>query len=366
MGGELYAVSTQGQVTGFGAGDFDIQEGDVDDNFEMFSDGFAQALQAIGAATNIFQGAIVIDDPLKPDDADSDVVRERINQRFEATIRSRTNSRNTPIIIIMQRLHEHDLCGYLQELEPDEWRILSLPAIQVDEQGNDYALWPAKHTLLELNALRLKNPYVFDTQYMQNPTPKEGLMYSSGFRTYKREELPTGSRALKRWCYVDTADTGADSLVAIFFIDTPETVFVTDVLMTKEAMEYTEQELSRRVVSNGTVELMIEGNNGGRGFARKVKSIIRGVLHYFRCVVEYFTQKLNKQTRIFTNSAGVMSDVAFPEGWERRWPEFYAALSTYRKEPKRGQHDDASDALTGVYEMHSRKLQHRGVKLVNR
>jgi predicted phage terminase large subunit-like protein len=80
----------------------------------------------------------------------------------------------------------------------------------------------------------------------------------------------------------------------------------------------------------------------------------------------YFTQKLNKQTRIFSNSAGVMSDVAMPEGWERMWPEFYTALSTYRKEPKRGQHDDAPDALTGVYEMHARKLQHRGVKLVNR
>ena len=364
-GGELYAVSTQGQVTGFGAGDFDIQDGDRDDSFEMFSDGFASALRAIGAVTNIFQGAIVIDDPLKPDDADSDIVRERINQRFEATVRSRVNSRNTPIIIIMQRLHEHDLCGYLQELEPNEWRVLSLPAIQVDEHGNDSALWPAKHTLKELIALRLKNPQVFDTQYMQNPTPKEGLMYSSGFRTYSRAELPTGSRASKRWCYVDTADTGSDHFCAIFFIDTPETCYVTDVLFTKEPMEYTERELPKRIVANGTTECTIEGNNGGRGYARKVKSELRSTLRFFHCVVKYFTQKLNKQTRIFTNSAGVMSDIAFPDGWERLWPEFYAALTTYRKEAKRGQHDDAPDCLTGVFELHSRKLQQRGVKLVN-
>lgn len=366
-GGELYAVSTQGQVTGFGAGNFDILDDDADDNFEMFSEGFADALKAIGASTNIFQGAIVIDDPLKPDDAESDVVRERINQRFEATIRSRTNSRSTPIIIIMQRLHEHDLCGYLKELEPEEWRVLSLPAIMVDEYGNDSALWPAKHTLSELIALRNKNPHVFDTQYMQNPTPKEGLMYSSGFRTYKREELPSGHNAAKRWCYIDTADTGSDSLVAICFIDTPETAYVTDVLMTKEPMEYTEQVVPKMLVKNGTVECMIEGNNGGRGFARKVKTVLRGTLHFFRCVVKYFTQKQNKLTRIFTNSAGVMSDIAFPEGWERMWPEFYAATSTYRKEAKRGQHDDAPDALTGVYEMHSRKLQSGGgVRLVNR
>lgn len=364
-GGELYAVSTQGQVTGFGAGDFDVLDSDVDDSFEMFSDGFADALRAIDAATNIFQGAIIIDDPLKPDDADSDIVRERINQRFEATIRSRVNSRNTPIIIIMQRLHEHDLCGYLRELEPEEWRVLSLPAIEVDEYGNDSALWPAKHTLQELIALRNKDPHVFDTQYMQNPTPKEGLMYGSGFRTYKREELPTGQKASKRWCYIDTADTGSDYLCAIFFIDTPEVCYVTDVLFTKEPMEYTERVIPRMIVKNGTVDCTIEGNNGGRGFARKVKSVLRGELKCFRCVVKYFTQKLNKLTRIFSNSAGAMSDIAFPEGWERMWPEFHTAITTYRKEAKRGQHDDAPDALTGVFELHSRKLQQRGVKLVN-
>ncbi len=43
-------------------------------------------------------------------------IRERVNNRFESTIRNRVNSRNTPIIIIMQRLHEHDLCGYLQQI----------------------------------------------------------------------------------------------------------------------------------------------------------------------------------------------------------------------------------------------------------
>lgn len=364
-GGELYAVSTQGQVTGFGAGEFDIQKEDVNDEFEMFSEGFAEALRAIDAATNIFQGAIVIDDPLKPDDADSDVVRERINQRFEATIRSRVNSRKTPIIIIMQRLHEHDLCGYLMEKEPDEWRVLSLPAILTDDYGNDRALWPAKHTLEELIHIRELDPFVFDTQYMQQPTPKEGLMYGGGFRTYKREELPTGAKAYKKWCYVDTADTGSDFFVAICFIDTPEACYVTDVLFTKEPMEYTERELPLMLSRNGTIDCTVEGNNGGRGFARKIKSVLRSGLRNFRCMVHYFTQKLNKQSRIFSNSAGVMSDILFPEGWERMWPAFYSSISTYRKEAKRGQHDDAPDCLTGVYEMHSRKLQSRGVTLVN-
>ena len=35
-----------------------------------------------------------------------------------------------------KRLHEHDLCGYLQEIEPDDWTVVSLPCITTDEEGN--------------------------------------------------------------------------------------------------------------------------------------------------------------------------------------------------------------------------------------
>ena len=100
----MYAVSTQGQVTGFGAGLVDEEDADSM-NYEdlTFDKELNEILGLIGAKENIFNGAILIDDPMKPEDAESDVVRERINTRFENTIRNRVNSRNTPIIIIMQR-----------------------------------------------------------------------------------------------------------------------------------------------------------------------------------------------------------------------------------------------------------------------
>ena len=359
-GGELYAVSTQGQVTGFGAGAVDevpdIDKMDGGNDIFTFDDHTNEMLDMIGATTNIFQGAIVIDDPIKPEDAESDIVRERINMRFENTIRNRTNSRNTPIIIIMQRLHEHDLCGYLQEIEPDEWTVLSLPVIQVDpETGEEHALWPMKHTLEELYKMREINPLVFDTQYMQDPTPKEGLMYE-GFRTYKIEELPTGTKALQKWNYTDTADTGADDLCSICFINTPEYCYITDILFTDAPMEVTEPKQAEMLTKNGTVEALIESNNGGRGYSRNVKRILRVDLRNFRCAIKTFTQTENKKARIYTASANVQSDILFPEGWERKWPKFYKALMSYRKDnKKRNQHDDAPDCLTGVYEMHARK-----------
>ena len=160
-GGGLYAVSSAGQVTGFGAGLVDKDEDEE----------LGDEVAAITSEGDEFGGAIVIDDPIKPDDARSEQIREKVNQKFETTIRNRVNSRKTPIIIIMQRLDEDDLCGYLQRLEPDEWVVLSLPVIEIDDDGKERPLWEFKHTLAELHELEEKSGWVFETQYMQNPRP---------------------------------------------------------------------------------------------------------------------------------------------------------------------------------------------------
>lgn len=152
-GGGVYATSSAGQVTGFGAGIVREETEDFD----------------IETSQSTFGGAIIIDDPLKPEDASSAVIRDKVNYRFETTIRSRVNDRNTPIIIIMQRLHKQDLCGYLMELEPTEWEVLSFPALSIDENGNEVALYPFKHSVEELHKIRTANRFVFETQYQQNP-----------------------------------------------------------------------------------------------------------------------------------------------------------------------------------------------------
>lgn len=362
-GGEMYAVSTQGQVTGFGAGLVDEDYSNMSYDDLTFDAELNQMLGLIGAKENIFNGAILIDDPMKPEDGESEIVRERINTRFESTIRNRVNSRNTPIIIIMQRLHENDLCGYLLDKEPEQWRVLSLPAIQEDPiTGEKSALWPMKHTLEELEHIRELNPIIFETQYMQDPKPKEGLMYSEGFATYRPEELPTGKDAVHRWNYTDTADTGSDSLCSICFIDTPDTIYVTDVEYTNAPMEVTEPKTAQMLSKNKTVRARIESNNGGRGFGRNVKRILRTKLKDFRVAIEFFTQTENKMSRIFTWSANVQSEIKFPEGWDKKWPKFHQALMSYRKDNrKKTQHDDAPDCLTGVYEMHMGRNNRKGI-----
>lgn len=322
-GGGLYATSSLGQVTGFGAGAIENEGDDWQ-----------------------FGGAIVIDDPIKPADALSDNNREAVNLHFETTIRNRVNSRNTPIIIIMQRLHEHDLCGYLMELEPDEWEVLSVPCISYNEDGEEEALWPFKHTIEELHKIESANQFVFDTQYMQNPKPLEGLMYQT-LRTY--DVLPMEQSIRKN--YTDTADKGADFLCSVCYVETPSGMYVTDVLYTDKPMEYTEVKTAEMLLINGTQLVKVESNNGGEGFARNVEKNVRlqGTPVALKMRFTSFFQGLNKNVRIFSHSAEVQNLIFFPSDWETRWPQFAQAVKGYRK-VGRNAHDDAPDVLTGMVE----------------
>lgn len=175
-GGGVYATASGGAITGFGAG---------------------------VAESKIFSGAIIIDDPLKPDDASSETRRASVNERYNNTIRSRVNDRDTPIILIMQRLHEDDLSGYLLSGgSGEEWEHLCLPAL--DE--NNEPLWPDKHSFYELEQIRQANRYNFAGQYMQQPSPEEGGEWrKEWFTIMDKSEIPLQS--LKWELIIDGAYT---------------------------------------------------------------------------------------------------------------------------------------------------------------
>ncbi|MFY1885185.1 hypothetical protein ACOTCJ_25730 [Achromobacter xylosoxidans] len=155
-GGGVYASSAAGQVTGFRAGH--MEPG--------------------------WQGALIIDDPVKPDDAYSDTVRGGINDRFNETIKSRLAIETTPMIVIMQRIHYQDLSGYLlRGGSGEKWHHLNLPVI-IDNSDPypsenthgipiahglpDGWLWPYKHNETHRAAL-FAHRRTAEAQYMQRP-----------------------------------------------------------------------------------------------------------------------------------------------------------------------------------------------------
>lgn len=195
QGGGLYATSSGGAVTGFGAGSTADTAADDDADDAHLEELRALGLEIdwLGSAKqdrdpNLFWGAIIIDDPLKPTDAESATVRKTINGRMVNTIGSRVNSRKTPIIVIMQRLHEEDTTGFLLNGGTGEkWDHVCFSALY-EENGQEKALWPHKHTVEELKQMREANAYVFSGQYQQTPTPAAGgVVKLQWFERYKEE-----------------------------------------------------------------------------------------------------------------------------------------------------------------------------------
>lgn len=332
QGGAMYSTSTLGQITGFGAGVVDTKDEEAKEEY----------LKTMLRPT-LFSGAIIIDDPIKPGDALSDNIREQVNLRFETTIRNRVNSRDVPIIVIMQRLHEHDLSGYLLDAEPDDWEVLSLPAI-VTEGDDERPLWEWKHNMEELYHLRDINPFIFETQYLQNPTPLEGLMYRE-FNTY--ELVPYDGRS-RECCCIDPADTGNDFLCAIAYTEHPMANYIRDVIYTKKPIEYTEPATAQFLTKNKIKHCYIESNNGGRIFGRNVERLCREMGNTFTRFI-YYAQTQNKEMRIFSYSNDVCNVCVMPKNWERMFPEFSRAIKAFRKEG-RNANDDAPDCLTATVE----------------
>lgn len=152
--GGVYATAAGGAVTGFGAGSTS-----------------GRTREGTGSPADGFGGAIIIDDPLKPDDAFSDTERNRVNRRYNNTIASRCNSFETPVVVIMQRLHMDDLTGFLLSGGSGEvWEHLCLSAVKED----DSALWPFKHTREALAQMEKADAYTFAGQYRQMPVPAGG------------------------------------------------------------------------------------------------------------------------------------------------------------------------------------------------
>ena len=81
-----------------------------------------------GTLTGLGGNLIIIDDPLKLGDAMSEAVRARVIEWYRSTLLSRADDKTVArIVLVMQRVHQDDLAGYLQE--QGGFEVLNLPAI---------------------------------------------------------------------------------------------------------------------------------------------------------------------------------------------------------------------------------------------
>ena len=177
-----------------------------------------------GVLTGRGADVLIIDDPLKPEEAVSDSQRRKVNDWYSHTLYSRLNRKATGcIILIMQRLHEDDLVGHVLKYEP--WEVVSLPAIAEADEVHRYetpygrvehhrrtgeALHPERESVETLLQVKQNlGAYHFAGQYQQTPAPLDGgLVKRDWFRSYRAAELPRRfDQIVQSW---DTANKASE------------------------------------------------------------------------------------------------------------------------------------------------------------
>ena len=104
-------------------------ERDTDAEIQTTLRGRRYATSIGGTLTGRGGDLTIIDDPLKPGDALSDVTREGVIEWYRSTLVTRPDDKLVArILVVMQRIHVDDLVGYLLESDAG-FEVLSLPAV---------------------------------------------------------------------------------------------------------------------------------------------------------------------------------------------------------------------------------------------
>lgn len=320
----------------------------TDNKVVTHRNGFRHAISVGGSLTGVGGDIIILDDPMKPDEAASELQRANVKNWFSQTLYSRINEKQkSRIILVMQRLHQDDLTGFL--LERGDFEHICLPAIAEAEiripikPGKEFirlsgqALHPERESIEELEHIRrMLGSQIFAAQYLQQPVPAQGNMVRSEWiHSYQLHERPIEfSEILQSW---DTASKPGDEndwSVGVTLGVYNEHLYVLDV--TRGKWEY--PDLEREVIRFAEVwqptRILIEDAGVGIGLIASMKRLTRW------SILERRPQG-SKESRVYTQTGYLEGGrVLFPT--EAPWlADLVRELLAFPN----GRHDDQVDSL---------------------
>ena len=146
----------------------------------------------------------IIDDPIKnEDEADSEAFKRQLRNAWHGTFESRERGPHSAIVMVFTRWRQDDLMGYVMDLNPEPWTVLTFPAIQ-DLDGEirpDYdcrdvgeGLWLDRYGQKYYEEKRSRTPpRTWSGMYQQRPSPGEGGMFKrTWFRWYMPSDIADG------------------------------------------------------------------------------------------------------------------------------------------------------------------------------
>lgn len=192
-----------------------------------------------GAITGKGADVLVIDDPVKnAEEANSPTMREKAWDWFQSTAYTRLEPDGC-IILIMTRWHEDDLAGRILRESGEDWTVLSLPAIN----DNNEALWPERFPIQRLEEIRRElGSYWFNSLYQQTPQPAEGgLLKREWLNDYTRIPQTGNLVYYQGWDLAISEKTSADYTCSCTLAHDTRTGMVYIVDWTREHIDFPRQ-----------------------------------------------------------------------------------------------------------------------------
>lgn len=152
--------------------------------------------RTVGASIIGFKADVgIVDDPISAQSAYGDRAELRNHTRwFDEAFMTRLIAPDSPVCVVMQRLHERDLAGHL--LNQGGWTHLCLPA---EYDGRPAAteigwsdprsesgelLFPHLYPAERLDEHKKRGRRYYDTQFQQLPSPAEGTLFREKWLKY--------------------------------------------------------------------------------------------------------------------------------------------------------------------------------------
>jgi predicted phage terminase large subunit-like protein len=313
-----------------------------------------------GVLTGRGADRIIIDDPLKPEEALSQSQRRAANEWFDHTLYSRLNDkREGAIVLIMHRLHEDDLVGHV--LGQEDWEIVRFPAIAEDDEAflvetvwgkrrftrrPGEALHPEREPREMLEQIRRTiGEYNFAGQYQQAPALQGGGMVKAAwFCNYAPNERPDKfDRVVQSWDTANKASELSDFSVCTTWGIKGKDLYLLHVL--RRRMEY--PELKRAVREHchsfGANVVLIEDKASG---TQLIQELVQDGLH----AVTRYQPQANKMMRMHAQTATIENGfVHLPK--EAAWlAEYVHEITAFPT----GRHDDQVDSTAQMLDWFKR------------
>lgn len=318
--------------------------------------GFRYATSTGGTIGGIHGHFINLDDPLNPTDSLSDVMVRNSNEWLDNVLYSRkVDSKVSVVILVMQRLHENDITGYMLSKNADNIKHICLPA-EIDDKNLPTPIELKKYyknnlldekrlsrEILEQKRVEMGD-YAFAMQYLQTIVPKSGGFFNvEKLITIDTFNERDAVQVVRYWDKAGTHEAGCYTVGVKMAKSVDNKYYILDVVRGQWEASEREKIIKQVAIGDGTDVIIYIEQEPGSGGKESADNTIRN-LAGFRCIADRPTGDKIKRADVFAVQLNAGNVYMLRGNWNA---EYKRELEYFPY----GKYKDQVDASSGAFNM---------------